>query len=118
MIDYLLRFTSFIDMFDTLLITTLFLLASLLVCLLSLRLSINIKHLYLFFHLFPLFEDFFQLPPFILTPPFIKVNKNLRAPAKFLKYVWSFYKIIHERVNQMSCNSVYISTFLILFLKI
>ena len=37
-------------MFDTLLIIALFLLASLLVFLLTLRLSINIKHLSLFFH--------------------------------------------------------------------
>ena len=36
-------------MFDILLIITLLLLASLLVCLLTLRLSINIKHLCLFF---------------------------------------------------------------------
>ena len=44
--DYLFRrFTLFIDVFDTLLIIILFLVASLCVCLLTLRLSINIKHL-------------------------------------------------------------------------
>ena len=64
-------------MFDTLLITTLSLLASLLVCLLTLRLSINIKHLCLFFHLLPILTDFFP------NPPFIKVNKNLRPPVYF-----------------------------------
>ena len=37
-------------MFDTLLIIILFLVASLLVCLLTSRLNINIKHLCLFFH--------------------------------------------------------------------
>ena len=52
-------------MFDTLLIITLFLLASLLVCLLTLRLSINIKHLCLLFHLLPILTDFFKFR----TPP-------------------------------------------------
>ena len=52
-------------MFDTLLIITLFLLASLLLCLLTLRLSINIKHLCLFFHSLPMLTEFlkFQHPP-------------------------------------------------------
>ena len=51
-------------MFDTLLIITSFLLASLLVCLPTLRLSINNKHLCLFFH--SLFSSdikgFFEIP--------------------------------------------------------
>ena len=69
-------------MFDTLLIVTLFLLASLLVCLLTLRLRINIKHLCLFFHSLPILTDFlkFRPPPFILTPPSIKFIKNLQPP--------------------------------------
>ena len=50
-------------MFDTLLIITLFLLASLLVCLLTLRLSINIKHLRLFFHSLPILTDFLKFRP-------------------------------------------------------
>ena len=52
-------------MFDTLLIITLFLQASLLACLLTLRSSINIKHLCLFFHSLPILTDFlkFQPPP-------------------------------------------------------
>ena len=73
-------------MFDTLLIITLFLQVSLLVCLLTLRSSINIKHLCLFFHSLPILTDFFKIPtpppppdPFILTPTFIKFN-NLRPP--------------------------------------
>ena len=51
-------------MFNTLLIITLFLLASLLVCLLTLRMSINIKHLCLFLHSRPILTDFlkFQHP--------------------------------------------------------
>ena len=51
-------------MFDTILIITLLLLASLLVCLLTLRLSINIKHSCLFFHLLPILMDILKsLPP-------------------------------------------------------
>ena len=60
LIDYLLRFTWFIDIFDILLIITLFLLASLRVCLLTLRLSINIKYLCLFFYLLPTLTDFLK----------------------------------------------------------
>ena len=48
-------------MFDTLLIVTLFLLASLLVCLLTLRLSINIKHLSLFSFITDI-NGFFEIP--------------------------------------------------------
>ena len=64
-------------MFDNLLIITLFLLALLLACLLTLRLSINIKHLYL--SLFTFITDingYFEIP----TLPFIKFNKDLRPP--------------------------------------
>ena len=71
-----------VDMFDTLLIITLFLLASLLVCLLTLRLNINIKHLCPFSKSLPILLDFLKFqpsaPPFILTLPFIKFKKNLR----------------------------------------
>ena len=56
-------------MFDTLLIITLFLLASLRVCLLSLRLSINIKHLNLFLHSLPILTDFLKFRPPPLPPP-------------------------------------------------
>ena len=66
-------------MIDTLWIITLFLLASLLVCLPTLRLSINVKHLCLFFHSLPILTDFLKLH----TPPFIKYNKNLRTPIYF-----------------------------------
>ena len=48
-------------MFDTILIITSFLLASLFDCLLTLRLSINIKHLCLFFHSLPILTDFYNL---------------------------------------------------------
>ena len=86
-------------MFHTLLIITLFLLASFLVCLITLRLSINIKHLS-FFSFITNINGFFEIPtrpvyfdppplppplppfikfnvksptsPFILTPPFIR----------------------------------------------
>ena len=59
----------------TLLIITLFLLASLLVCLLTLRLRISIKHFCLFFHSLPILTDFFwnsdhPTPP----PPRCEVN--------------------------------------------
>ena len=71
-------------MFDTLLIINLFLLASLLVCLLTLRLSIKVKHLCLFFHSLPILTDFFKFRPPPTPPPplcpFIKYNKNLRPP--------------------------------------
>ena len=73
-------------MFDTLLNIALFLLASLRVCLLSLRLSINIKHLCLYSSISFITDinGFFEIPnpPSILTPPpqFIKFNKNLRPP--------------------------------------
>ena len=70
-------------MFDTLTIITLFLLASLLVCLLFLRLSVNIKHICLFFHSLLVLTDFLKFqPPFILTPlpPLTKFLKNLHTP--------------------------------------
>ena len=51
-------------MFDTILIMTLFLLASLLVCLLTLRLSNNIKHLSVFSFITDI-NGFFEIP----TPP-------------------------------------------------
>ena len=73
-------------MFDTLLITTLFLLTSLLVCLLSLRLSINVKHLSLFWFITDI-NEFFPTSPRLFWPPtFIKVNKNLRPPTRLF---WS-----------------------------
>ena len=59
-------------MFDTILIITLFLLASFLVCLLTLRLSINVKHLCLFFSFITDINVFFKIP----TTPFIKNNKK------------------------------------------
>ena len=62
-------------MFDTLLIITLFLLASLLVCLLTLRLSINIKYLCLFFLSLPILMDILKFRP-VPSPPFIKLNKD------------------------------------------
>ena len=66
-------------MFDTLLIITLFVLALLLVCLLTLRLSINVKHLCLFFSLISDINGFFEIPipPVYFEPLFIKYNKNL-----------------------------------------
>ena len=68
LLDYLLRFTWFIDMFDTLLIITLFLLASLLACLLTLRLSINIKHLSLFSFVTDI-NGYLEIPTPSSTPP-------------------------------------------------
>ena len=69
-------------MFDALLIITLFLQASFLVCLLTLISSINIKHLCFLFSFITDINGFleFPTPPFILTPvpPFIKFNKDLR----------------------------------------
>ena len=56
-------------MFDTPLIITLFLLASLLVCLVTLRSSINIKHLCLFFHSLPILTDFMKFRPPPPPPP-------------------------------------------------
>ena len=71
---------------------TLFLLASLLICLLNLSLGINIKRLCLFFHLLLILTDFLSFwPPnpiyFDNSPPppspFIKFNKNLRSLPSF-----------------------------------
>ena len=72
-------------MFDTLLIITLFLLASLLVCLLTLRLSINIKHLCLFFSFIADIKGYFAIPTppprlVYFDPPVIKFNKDLQPP--------------------------------------
>ena len=78
-------------MVDTLLIKTLFLLTSLLVCLFTLRLSINIKVFCVFFHSLQMLTNFLpsSLPPqFILTLPFIKVNENLQAPySPFIRHL-------------------------------
>ena len=79
-------------MFQTLLFISLFLLATLLVCLFTLRLNINIKHLCLFFHSLPILTDIFKFRPLRLLnltkvsdlpvyfdPPFIRhlrVGKN------------------------------------------
>ena len=64
-------------MLDTLLILTLFLQASFLVCLLTLRSSINIKFMSLFSFITDI-NRFLEIAtaPFILIPPFIKFNKN------------------------------------------
>ena len=60
-------------MFDTLLIITLFLLDSILVSLLTLRLSINIKHICLFVSFIADIKRFFEIPTplvyFDLPPP-------------------------------------------------
>ena len=81
---FLRRFTQFIDMFDILLIITFVLLASHLVCLLILKLSSNIKHLYIFFHSLPILKDFlkFHPPPHVYFDPwFTKFKKNVWPPS-------------------------------------
>ena len=97
LIHYLLTYTSFIDMFDTLLIITLFLLASLLVCLLTLRLSINIKHACLFFHSLPILTDILNFrPPHVDFDPsplqFIEFNKD-RSPT----HLFIFSRLYSDR---------------------
>ena len=67
-------------MFDTLLIMTLFLLASILVCLLTLRLSINIKHMSLFSFINDI-KGFFEIPP--APPPLLNLTK-IPPPHLFL----------------------------------
>ena len=73
-------------MFDTLLIITLLLLASILNCLLTLRLSINIKHLCHIFHSLTILMDIlkFQPPPFKLITPhslnLTKISEPLPSP--------------------------------------
>ena len=89
---FLRRFTQFIDMFDILLIITFVLLASHLVCLLILKLSINIKHLYIFFHSWPILKDFlkFHPPPHVYFDPwFTKFKKNVwpPSPAPFIRHL-------------------------------
>ena len=75
-------------MFDTLLINTLFLLASLLVCLLTLRLSINVKHLCLFFHSLPILTDFlkFTILEYIIKQYFMQNKRfsNLKLKMSYL----------------------------------
>ena len=66
-------------MFDTLLIITLFLLASLLVCLLTLKLSINIKHLCLFFHSLPIITNLLKFRP----PRLLNLTKISNPPVYF-----------------------------------
>ena len=93
------------DMFYTLLINTLFLLASLLVCLLSLRLSINVKYLCLFFHSLLILTDILKFwpptpphrpPRFILTPPVYEPPEstfNLRLLYE-LKHKNCLFKVV------------------------
>ena len=64
-------------MYDTFLIITFFLLASVLVCLLTLRFSINIKHCVIF-HSLPILTNFLKFqPPFYFDPPLPRLL-NLR----------------------------------------
>ena len=73
-------------MFDTLLIITLFLLASLLVCLFTLRLIINVIHLCLFFYSLPILTEFLQFhSTFILNPPprLLNLTKNIQSPPVY-----------------------------------
>ena len=67
---------DFSAVFDTLLIITLFLLASLLVCLLSLKLSISIKHLCLFFPFITHINEYIKISNPL--PPFIKFNEDIQ----------------------------------------
>ena len=67
-------------MFDTLLIITLFLLASLPVCLLTLRLSISIKHLCLFFSFISGINGFFEIPPPPPRPRLFNLTKISDPP--------------------------------------
>ena len=82
-------------MFDTLLIVTLFLLVSLLVCLLTLRLSTNIKHLCLFFHPLPILTDILKSPP----PPTPHRLLNLTKISHPLRLFWPPFFIGHLRVT-------------------
>ena len=102
-------------MFDTLFITTLFLLASLLVRLLTLWLNINTKHLSLFSFITDI-NVFFPTP----LSPFIKVNKNLRPlrlfwpPPPFIRYLRGLYLIygfeIMCRLTQHESRSLMIDS--------
>ena len=100
MIDYLLRFTKLIDMFDTLLNITLFLL----VCLLALRLSINIKHSCLFFHWLPILTDFLKFQPaprlFWPTPsPFIRHQRVLMKKEQVKSaVVWRIKRYSFDKI--------------------
>ena len=82
---------------------TLFSLASLLLCLLTLSLSINIKHLCLFFHSLPILTDLlkFRPTPFILSPQFIKFNKNLRPPLLFWPRVYLAPRSMIQCINYL-----------------
>ena len=83
------------------LLLTLFLLASLLICLLTLSLSINIKHLYLFIHSLPILTDILKFwPPYLFWPPaFIKFNKNSPTPSPPPPFILIPPFIRHLRVH-------------------
>ena len=87
-------------MFDTLLIITLFLVASLLVCLLTLRLIISIKHLCLFFHSLPILTDTLKFRP--PSPPFIKFNKDFQPPVHFDLPLFIRHLRVHQKFRKKS----------------
>ena len=114
-------------MFDTLLIITLFLLASLLVCLLTLRLSISIKHLSLFWFITDI-NGYFEIPtppppilPVYCDPPCLlnltKISPPPPPPPP--PFIMTSLFIRHLRVlsfNSESSNYVLIKVFLNLWL--
>ena len=91
--DYSLRFIYIFDIFDTLFIITLFLLVSLLVYLLTLRLSINIKHLCLFFHSLPILMNILKYrTPFprllnLTNTSNPSVHFDSSPPAPFIRHL-------------------------------
>ena len=82
-------------MFDTFLIITFFLLASVLVCLLTLRLSINIKHC-LIFHSLPILTNFLKFQPPVYFDPSPRLlgtlgyrkNYSIFCPPVGVKYLF------------------------------
>ena len=61
------------------LLLTLFLLALLLICLLILSLTINIKHLCLFFHSLPILTDILKFRPSL--PPVYRISLYVQSPC-------------------------------------
>ena len=71
----------YLDLLSLLICLYALLIILIIICLPTLRLSISIKHLCLFFHWLPILMDILKFwPP---SPPFIKFNKDLWPPVYF-----------------------------------
>ena len=96
-------------MFDTLLIITYLaltiLLASLFVCLPTLSLSINIKHICPFFHLLPILTDFLKFRPSIYFEPprLLNLTKISDSPS-YLTPLFIKHLRVKKELKKKSCG--------------